>query len=74
MIAEYNQPVHYKNNKGEWLEYNNSFESETSTAENKYAETEYTNKSSVTDIKLSNKAAVPQFRELPVRLACRQCL
>ena len=56
MIAEYNQPVHYKNNKGEWVEYNNSFESETSTAENKSAETEYTNKSSDTDIKLSNKA------------------
>ena len=56
MIAEYNQPVHYKNNKGEWVEYNNSFESETSTSENKSAETEYTNKSSDTDIKLSNKA------------------
>lgn len=32
MIAEYNQPVHYKNDKGKWVEYNNSLTSDSSTS------------------------------------------
>ena len=57
MIAEYSQPVHYKNSKGKWVEYNNSLKmaNSTSTADEASNE-EYTNKSSDIDIKLSNKA------------------
>ena len=57
MIAEYNQPVHYKNDKGKWVEYNNTLvaESSTSTAD-EASDGEYTNKSSNIDVKLSNKA------------------
>lgn len=57
MIAEYNQPVHYKNDKGKWVEYNNTLvaESSTSTAD-EASDGEYTNKSSDLDVKLSNKA------------------
>ncbi|MGN0501101.1 MAG: hypothetical protein ACI4HK_08180 [Ruminococcus sp.] len=57
MIAEYNQPVHYKNEKGKWVEYNNTLiaESSDSTADEVF-DGEYTNKSSNIDIKLSNKA------------------
>ena len=57
MIAEYNQPVHYKNDKGKWVEYNNTLvaESSASTAD-EASDGEYTNKNSNIDIKLSNKA------------------
>lgn len=57
MIAEYNQPVHYKNDKGKWVEYNNTLvaESSASTAD-EASDGEYTNKSSNIDVKLSNKA------------------
>ena len=57
MIAEYNQPVHYKNDKGKWVEYNNTLvaESSASTAD-EVSDGEYTNKNSNIDIKLSNKA------------------
>lgn len=57
MIAEYNQPVHYKNDKGKWVEYNNTLvaESSASTAD-EVSDGEYTNKSSNIDVKLSNKA------------------
>ncbi|MEE1319038.1 MAG: hypothetical protein UHD05_05955, partial [Ruminococcus sp.] len=57
MIAEYDMPVHYKNDKGKWVEYNNSLVSETTAATADEAESEeYSNKSSNIDIKLSNKA------------------
>lgn len=57
MIAEYNQPVHYKNNKGKWVEYNNSLEEASSASTvDEASNGEYTNKSSNIDVKLSNKA------------------
>ncbi len=57
MLAEYNQPVHYKNDKGKWVEYNNSFISEnTASTADEAGEAECSNKSSNIDIKLSNKA------------------
>lgn len=57
MIAEYNQPVHYKNSKGKWVEYNNSLEKESSiSTADEATNIDYTNKNSNIDIKLSNKA------------------
>ncbi len=57
MIAEYNQPVHYKNDKGKWVEYNNTLVAESSASTADEASTrEYTNKNSNIDVKLSNKA------------------
>lgn len=57
MIADYNQPVHYKNDKGKLVEYNNTLvaESSASTAD-EASDGEYTNKNNNIDIKLSNKA------------------
>ena len=57
MLAEYNQPVHYKNDNGKWVEYNNTLEASTSASTaDEASDEEYTNKSSNIDIKLSNKA------------------
>ena len=57
MIADYNQPVHYKNDKGKWVEYNNTLVAESSASTADEASTgEYTNKNSNIDVKLSNKA------------------
>lgn len=57
MIAEYAQPVHYQNDNGKWVEYNNSLKAKNSTATtDEVLAEEYTNKSSDIDIKLSNKA------------------
>ena len=57
MIAEYNQPVHYKNDKGKWVEYNNSLITDTSASTaDEVSNGNYTNKNSDIDIKLSNKA------------------
>lgn len=52
MIAEYNQPVHYKDSDDVWVEYNNSLISENSSATIDEADIDYSNKSSNIDIKL----------------------
>lgn len=56
MLAEYDMPVHYKNNEGDWVEYNNCLKAENSTSTaDEASDGEYTNKSSDIDVKLSNK-------------------
>ena len=54
LIAEYDQPIHYKDDNGNWVDYDNSLVSETATADE--ANTEYSAKNSDIDVKLSNKA------------------
>ena len=56
MIAEYDLPVHFKNDKGNWVEYDNRLVAENSTSTADEATSEYSNKNSNIDIKLSNKA------------------
>lgn len=57
MIAEYDTPIHYQNDKGDWVEYNNSLKAENSTSTaDEASDGEYTNISSNIDVKLSNKA------------------
>lgn len=57
MIAEYDTPIHYQNDEGDWVEYNNSLKAENSTSTADEAlDGEYTNISSNIDVKLSNKA------------------
>ena len=33
LVAEYNQPIHYKNSKGKWVDYNNSMK-DTKSSDN----------------------------------------
>lgn len=59
MIVNYGTPVHYQDDKDNWVEYNNSLKAENSTSTADEASVgEYTNKSSDIDVKLSNKAKV----------------
>lgn len=54
MIAEYDTPIHYQNDKGDWVEYNNSLKAENSTSTaDEASDGEYTNISSNIDVKLS---------------------
>lgn len=55
MLAEYTEPIHYKNDNNEWAEYNNTLVAETALYSADY-DTDYTNKSSNLNIKLSKKA------------------
>ena len=57
MIAEYDQPVHYKNGNDTWVEYDNSLVSkQTSSTTDEAAENDYSNKSSNINVNLSKKA------------------
>ncbi len=56
MIAEYDLPVHFKNDKGNWVEYDNSLVAENSTSTADESTSEYSNKKSNINIKLSSKA------------------
>lgn len=62
MAVQYDTPVHYKDDDGKWVEYNNSLQPESAnnneisaTADESELQ-EYTNKKSNIDIKLSRKA------------------
>lgn len=55
MLAEYTEPIHYKNDNNEWAEYNNTLVAENALYSADY-DTDYTNKSSNLNIKLSKKA------------------
>lgn len=52
MLAEYDQPIHYKDSNKNWVEYDNTL----TTATSDEAEPELSNKSSDIKIKASNKA------------------
>lgn len=59
MIAQYNEPVHYKNSKGKWVEYNNTL-SEDKTASpdeagDSYIQTKAVIFRSIFQIKLSQR-------------------
>ncbi|WP_418545876.1 hypothetical protein, partial [Ruminococcus bromii] len=56
MIAQYNEPVHYKDNKGKWVEYNNTFSEDKTASPDEAGDSSYTNKSSDISVNLSNKA------------------
>ena len=56
MLAEYDQPVHYKNNKGDWVEYNNTLVNDTTSTADEASGDDLTNKTSDIDVKLSKKA------------------
>lgn len=56
MIAQYNEPVHYKNNKGKWVEYNNTLSENKTASPDEAGDSSYTNKSSDISVNLSNKA------------------
>lgn len=56
MIAQYNEPVHYKNNKGKWVEYNNTLSEDKTASPDEAGDSSYTNKSSDISVNLSNKA------------------
>ena len=56
MIAQYNEPVHYKDSKGKWVEYNNTLSEDKTSSPDEAGDSSYTNKSSDISVNLSNKA------------------
>lgn len=56
LLAEYKQPVHYKNSKGDWVEYNNTLVNDKSSSSDEASGDNLTNKTSNIDVKLSKKA------------------
>ena len=56
MIAQYNEPVHYKDSKGKWVEYNNTLSEDKTASPDEAGDFSYTNKSSDISLNLSNKA------------------
>ncbi len=56
MIAQYNEPVHYKDSKGKWVEYNNTLSEDKTASPDETGDSSYTNKSSDISVNLSNKA------------------
>lgn len=56
MIAQYNEPVHYKDSKGKWVEYNNTLSEDKTASPDEAGNSSYTNKSSDILVNLSNKA------------------
>ena len=56
MIAQYNKPVHYKDSKGKWVEYNNTLSEDKTSSPDEAGDSSYTNKSSDISVNLSNKA------------------
>lgn len=63
MVAQYEVPVHYKNEKGKWIEYNNALDTKGSdstadeaTVDEASVDEELDNKSSDIDVKLSKKS------------------
>ena len=56
MIAQYNEPVHYKDRKGKWVEYNNTLSEDKTASPDEAGDSSYTNKSSDISVNLSNKA------------------
>ena len=56
MIAQYNEPVHYKDSKGKWVEYNNTLSEDKTASPDEAGNSSYTNKSSDISVNLSNKA------------------
>jgi RHS repeat-associated protein len=59
MLAQYSEPVHYKNSKGYWVQYDNTLvESESNaTSDEANISDEYTNKKSNIDITLSKSVS-----------------
>lgn len=53
MAVTYDYPVHYKNSKGKWVEYDNSLIGEKSATPDEAKVESYTNKKSSIDINLS---------------------
>ena len=56
MIAQYNEPIHYKDSKGKWVEYNNTLSEDKTASPDEAGDSSYTNKSSDISVNLSNKA------------------
>ena len=56
MTAQYNEPVHYKDSKGKWVEYNNTLSEDKTASPDEAGDSSYTNKSSDISVNLSNKA------------------
>lgn len=56
MIAQYNEPVHYKDSKGKWVEYNNTLSEDKTSSPDEAGDSSYTNKSSDISVNLLNKA------------------
>ena len=56
MIAQYNEPVHYKDSKGKWVEYNNTLSEDKTASPDDAGDSSYTNKNSDISVNLSNKA------------------
>ena len=56
MIAQYNEPVHYKDSKDKWVEYNNTLSENKTASPDEAGDSSYTNKSSDISVNLSNKA------------------
>ena len=56
MIAQYNEPVHYKDSKGKWVEYNNTLSEDKTASPDEAGDSSYTNKNSDISVNLSNKA------------------
>lgn len=56
MIAQYNEPVHYKDSKCKWVEYNNTLSEDKTASPDEAGDSSYTNKSSDISVNLSNKA------------------
>lgn len=52
LVAEYNQPIHFKNSKGKWVDYNNSMKDTKSSD----TDGEFESQSSDVSVKLSKKA------------------
>jgi RHS repeat-associated protein len=53
MLVDYGQPVHYKNDKGNWVEYNNTLVSNNTSTADEAVETGYTNKKSNVNVSIS---------------------
>lgn len=64
MIAQYNEPVHYKDSKGKWVEYNNTLSEDKTASPDEAGDSSYTNKSSDISVNLSNKAKLKNMISL----------
>lgn len=56
MALTYDIPVHYKNKKGEWIDYDNTLISESTASPDEASQISYSNKKSKLDVNLASEA------------------
>lgn len=56
LLAQYNQPVHYKDSKGKWVDYDNTLVNDKTSTADEASGDDYANQNSDISVKLSKKA------------------